>query len=256
MLVQSMPYPAGGGGPGLPSTFAEARGIWDAEDLNATLNDNDDVTSSDPWLSQVGSYDATTGSVGSTSTNPKFRTGVFNGRACLRSISTTHAMIIDPTLFSGLAAGIDGGTMIYVGQVAASVTGGGLFCDCGSGSASTHYPWVDNNVYTNFLNSARPSWGNATAALQVQHIGVLRNKGSSVALTGLTDWRVGEVQRFTATSGVFFTPGTTPKLFVTRDGGIIAGWAGDLAWWAFIPRYLSDAEVIEWEAYLKSLFAL
>lgn len=247
MILQSMPYPPLAGGPALPSTWGELRGgPFDANALDATLNNNDDVPA---WACDGGAYSATGGS-----SKQKFLTNAINGRGAVQSVSGNDGMALPAAFLDGLN-GIDGATVIYVGQLAPSISGGALFGDFGNNSPH-HYPWIDGNVYESIFGSDRPSFGNATTAMQAWHVGVFRAKN------GYIDWRIAGSQRYNSASWTFVANGSStgqpPRLFQSYRGGLGAAWAGKLAWWALGNRSFTDPETVEFEDFLSdpSMFAL
>lgn len=213
----------------MPASVADAVAVFDADTIG--LADGTAITT---WTASIGSI-AATGQLA----KPVLKTNILNGRDVVRNAHPNQYMTLPSALTSGLN-GTDGGTVIYVGKINA-VTEAALFGDFGTDAQQNHYPYSDNTVYEDFLSTVRKTCGNFNTQLTAHHIGALRSK------TNLWNLRLAEVSRFNTTTNTFGA-GSSPRLFHMNGSGTYA--SADLAWWALFDRYLSDAEVIEWETYL------
>jgi hypothetical protein len=225
-------------GSGEPSFYSEALVWGDAEDIvgadNETLGGWADKTSNNNDLTSVGG-------------TPILIHNAVNGRQAVRGrgAATSDAM----TFPTGMLTGVTEATVIYVGKLigTAGLNGGALFGSFGTDALDNHFPLADSNIYEDFCSTVRKTvTGPWIPTMSNYHIGVMRSKAS------LWNLRLAEVERHnTATNTVGVTTGTT---YLFR--GPNNWWNGEVAWFMFIPRYLTDGEVLTAEAALSEEFAL
>jgi hypothetical protein len=221
-----------------PAPFSEALVWGDAEDI-AGVHDQ----TLGGWADHSPNGNDLT-SVGGT---PLLQLNAINGLKAVRGRGASDADAM--TFPNGVLTGVTEATAIYVGKLlgTAGLNGGALFGAFGTDALDNHFPLADSNIYEDFCSTVRKTAaGPWIPTMSAYHIGVLRSKAN------LFNIRLAEASIFnTATNTVGVNTGTT-HLFRGPNNW----WHGEVAWFIVIPRYLTDPETVEAEAWLKERFAL